>query len=78
MKKITNKTEYKKETWIEPEEYAYPNGGLKRRAAAISDLTGKLVKVRAGIPDTFFSVPTKEGFIYIEDGTLYHHINTKG
>lgn len=46
----------KGETWLEPEEAAYPNGGMTRKARVrFSD--GKLRMIRAGIPDTYFSVP---------------------
>jgi len=43
-------------TWLEPEEHAYPNGGMTRRGRALWP-DGKLRAVRAGIPDTFFSIP---------------------
>ena len=46
----------KGETWLEPEEAAYPNGGLTRKAV-VRFKDGKLRTVRAGIPDTYFSVP---------------------
>lgn len=55
-------------TWIEPEEYCYPNGGFHRRARVvvrqnphnpISLPYGEYRIVRAGIPDTFFSIPAR-------------------
>ena len=46
----------KGETWLEAEEFCYPNGGMTRRAYCIfSD--GKKRVVQCGIPDTFFSIP---------------------
>lgn len=45
-----------KQTYLQPERFAYPNGGQTRKGLAyFSD--GKLRRVWAGIPDTFFSVP---------------------
>jgi len=41
-------------TWIEAESFAY-NGGTRRAFVRVGD--GTLRIVRAGIPDTFFSIP---------------------
>lgn len=43
-------------TYIQPEEYAYPNGGMTRKGLAIWP-DGKIRQVWAGIPDTYFSIP---------------------
>ena len=43
-------------TWLEGEEFAYPNGGMTRRCYALWEDGAKRV-VRCGIPDTFFSIP---------------------
>ena len=44
-------------TWIEPEEKAYsPRGSMLRKGRAIWP-DGKVRAFRAGIPDTFFSIP---------------------
>lgn len=77
-------------TWVDPEEVAYPDGGMKRRArvkvtqntshpvAAIGPLVGKYRMVRAGIADTYFSIPAVlrvhgvsiRGYISSNDGEL--------
>lgn len=58
-------------TWIEPEEWAYPNGGFARRAyvrtrpnrfnpeALKPNEVGRYYTVRASLPDTFFSIPAR-------------------
>ena len=58
-----------KETWIDPEDRAYPNGGFTRRARVLvlgnphapgavpERIIGQYRMVRASIPDTFFSDP---------------------
>lgn len=48
-------------TWLEPEEITYPNGAMVRRARAVNAETGRLVVVRCGISDTFFSIPVRGG-----------------
>lgn len=57
-----------RETWLEPEERCYPRGGMARRARvriarnkhnAIDLPYGELRIVRAGIPDTAFTVPAR-------------------
>jgi hypothetical protein len=76
-----------RETWLDPEERAYPNGAMRRRGRAIvrpnryaPDIPlpyGTFRAVRAGIPDTFFSIPaivryrgkTVRGFLTCDDGT---------
>lgn len=64
-------------TWIESEEASYPGGGMHRRGVALfSD--GKSRRVRAGIPDTFFSIPAHaringrytSGFLTCDEGVL--------
>lgn len=44
-------------TWLDPEEMAYHGGGQVRRGRAWSDELDREVSVRAGLPDTFFSIP---------------------
>jgi len=48
-------------TWMEAEEMTYPHGHMVRRARVINTETGKLVVVRCGIADTFFSIPVRGG-----------------
>jgi hypothetical protein len=49
---------YPPDTWIEPEEVCYPNGGYHRRARVrCSD--GKLRIVRCSLPDTYFTIPAR-------------------
>lgn len=43
-------------TYLAPEEYAYPNGGQTRPCRALYP-DGKVRRVWAGIPDTYFSIP---------------------
>ena len=58
-------------TWLEPEEFCYPNGGMKRRARVVNTDTGRLVVVRCGIPDTFFTIPVRGGgYIDSSDGGI--------
>ena len=59
------------QTWIESEERCYPNGAVVRRArvriransydplAIPARLVGQYRIVRAGLPDTFFSIPAR-------------------
>lgn len=56
------------DTWIDPEEYAYPNGGFTRRARVelranmhnpVALPYGELRTVRASIPDTYFTIPAR-------------------
>ena len=49
--------QYADNTWMEPEEYCYPNGGFKRRARV--RFNGKFYIAKVSIPDTYFSVPAK-------------------
>jgi len=43
------------ETWVEPEEAAYPDGGFTRRAyARFPD--GRLRVVMVSIPDTYYTI----------------------
>ena len=66
------------ETWIEPEERAYTSRGsqLRRGRALFPD--GRIRAFRAGIPDTYFSIPAHArirgkytpGFITSADGGL--------
>jgi len=60
-----------KETWIDPEDRAYPYGGFTRQArvrvlgnphapGAVPDrIIGQYRMVRASVPDTHFSIPAR-------------------
>ena len=61
------------DTWLDPEERAYPRGGFTRRGRARlrknstdpfpPDLPyGQTRVVRASIPDTYFSIPARLRF----------------
>ena len=63
-------------SWLECESFAYPNGGMTRRARV---WCGDMLRVvQCGIPDTFFSIPAcvtyghkyRAGFITDTDGKL--------
>ena len=60
-------------TWLEGEEFCYPSGGMKRRAYAHC-ADGQLRLFKAGIPDTFFSIPASgqgmKGFLSTDDTGL--------
>lgn len=43
-------------TWLEPEERCYPSGAMLRRGRAVMP-DGAVRAVRAGIADTYFSIP---------------------
>lgn len=64
-----------KTTSIDPEEKCQFHGQFRRIAKAYHSKTGELVKCRAALPDTFFSIPattrTEHGFItFRDDGEL--------
>lgn len=59
------------ETWIDPEEYAYPRGGFTRRGRArlqanphnpIALPYGEIRAIRLSIPDTYFTIPARLRF----------------
>lgn len=56
--KIVNST-WPDGSWLEGEEFCYPGGGFTRFAWAELGETGEHVKVRASVPDTYFSIPAK-------------------
>ena len=62
----------KQDTWIEPESFCYPGGGMHRRARALCP-DGKLRIVVCGVPDTFFSIPAKGGWISFDEGVVHFH-----
>ena len=65
--------EYDQGTWIQGEEICYPYGDKRRRGRARHKDTGKLVAFRAGIPDTFFTIPCRGGgYLYFEDEVLMY------
>ena len=59
------------DTWIDPEEYAYPHGRMARKGrvritgnphapnAASNRAIGTIRAIRCGIPDTFFTIPAR-------------------
>lgn len=68
---------YAGDTWLEAEEFAYPNGGFTRRAR-VRMPDGRLRVVRCSLPDTFFSIPAKvdkrTGFLMTdEENVLEFH-----
>lgn len=72
------------QTYLAPEEHAYPNGGQTRRCRAICP-DGKVRVVWAGIPDTYYTIPAhrngrtyERGFLSIrDDGELHFTIYQK-
>ena len=71
-------------TWIECEDAAGPKGLMTRRGKAlVHDERGtKLRTVRAGIPDTFVSIPAKTKMSFITgpgpNGSVYAEFPVKG
>lgn len=66
------------ETWLDGEEMAYPNGAMRRKGRARVQVNphnpvvlpyGKVRSVRAGIPDTYFTIPAR---------LLLHGVRVKG
>lgn len=73
-------------TYLDPEEKAYPHGGFTRQGRAVLRRNphnpielpyGTTVRVRASIPDTFFTVPARytprggttiAGYLHSDDG----------
>lgn len=73
---------YAQGTWLQSEEAAYPRGGMTRRGRAKWP-DGKLRRVWAGIPDTFYTIPAYgfkqgkrvKGFLTVDDdGALIFNI----
>lgn len=56
-------------TWLEGEAHCYPNGGMKRRAYATC-ADGKRRVIRCGLPDTYFSITARGGFLSADDNGL--------
>lgn len=46
-----------RKTWIAREDVAYPSGSQTRPGVAYLAGTQYLVRFRAGIPDTYFTIP---------------------
>lgn len=65
-------------TWLEPEELTYPSGSMIRRAHAINVDTGRAITVRCGIPDTYFTIPCKGGYLTSSDGGTFQYHPVKG
>lgn len=65
---------YGQSTWLEPEEAAYPRGGMTRCGRAKWP-DGKFRRVWAGLPDTFYTIPAYgrvrgrrvKGFLTVDD-----------
>ena len=51
-----NPLHFARGTWIDSEEVCYPGGGMHRNGRAIMP-DGTLRAFRAGIPDTYFTIP---------------------
>ena len=64
-------------TWLESEQFCYPNGAMRRRAYAINQVTGKHQLVRCGVADTYFSIPVLSscggGFLSTKDGVIVYY-----
>jgi len=69
---------YAQGTYLQAEEAAYPHGRMTRRGRALWP-DGKIRRVWAGLPDSFFSIPAYgrlrgrrvKGFLTVtEDGVL--------
>jgi hypothetical protein len=70
------------ETWLESEEAAYPRGGKTRDGEArLNSPTGALVKIKAGIADTAWTVPATAqykgkkyaGYISYDENVIVFH-----
>lgn len=61
------RTEFEEGTWIEAEDAAGPDGGLTRKGMALCrDAEGTSLRaIRAGIPDSFVSIPAKTRCAYV-------------
>lgn len=55
-------------TWLEAEEFCYPDGKMTRRCRARNARDNQLRIVRCGIPDTYFTIPATGGYISVNDG----------
>lgn len=60
-------------TWLEPEEFCYPHGGMTRKAYAMFP-DGVRRIVTCGIPDTYFSIPAKP--VKVGGGVLRGYIGS--
>ncbi len=65
------------ETWLEPEEICYPSDGKMVRRCKARCADGKLRIIRCGIPDTFFTIPAKGGFISVKDEEFFFTASKK-
>ena len=74
-------SEGKEGTWLEGEEFAYPNGGYTRRAyCKFPD--GSFHVVKCSISDTYFSIPARyrtkgktiNGYITSDNGVLIFNL----
>ncbi len=65
------------ETWLEPEELCYPKGGGMTRRCLARHADGLLKVVKCGIPDTYFTIPTRCGFIHIVNDEFAHFERSK-
>lgn len=73
MSKRGKVIECERDTWIEDECVCYLRGGKCRKGRARHRDTGELVAFRAGLPDTYFSVPCRGGgYVYSEDEVLMY------
>ena len=78
--------DYEAGTWLDCEELSYPSGtiygGRRRARARLQTPDGKLLTVRIGIADTYFTIPAvtqerrrRRGFVHIVDGVVVFHTN---
>ena len=73
---MRRRQEFANGTWIESEEVCYPDGAPRRHGRAMCE-DGKVRAIRAGIADTWFSIParvkvhgkTVTGFVTAHDVT---------
>ncbi len=61
-----------RKTYVQREEYAYPNGGQTRKGHALFP-DGKTRRVWAGIPDTYFTIPAHARYngFYVAGNIMY-------
>lgn len=72
------------DTWIDPESWAYDVGLTRSPRFALVYMAGTedRIRVRVGIPDTFFTIPALakgnrvKGYVSVDDGRLTFHSET--
>lgn len=69
------------DTWIDPEPWAYGVGLTRSPRSALVYMAGTddRIRVRVGVPDTFFAIPALakgnrvRGYVSVDDGRLTFH-----